>query len=458
MSSEPIPSSVLKYMTSQGIHYQPRPLPRFERPETVEVAILEDEEGRLQIFFPSNCILDLTKVKAHLGRDMHALPQEKLRELKTRQGLETLPALDGLLKLETVIDKRLMEMPHLNLYSGHPDFLITLNDPSLLTQQQPQVVDVCEAIPFNDIDYELALFDHDQQQINNAVSNFTALRIRQRLEETLEIPPLPETAQAIIKLRVDPNADIHKLSRLVEKDPSLAAQVVSWASSSYYAAPGSVKSVQDAIIRVLGYDLVMNLSLGLALGRTLDVPSECAEGVTPYWSQAVYTAATIGSLLNLIPREFRPGFGLAYLGGLLHNFGYLVLAHAFPPHFKQVCKHLEANPHLANHHVEKHILGITREQIGASLMKSWNLPDEVCVALRYLHEPHYLGPHSDYAQLVYLSLRLLWKNQLVSGPLEPLDESVIAALNINADEIPEAMQHIIDSRDELDAIARGLQS
>ena len=38
-----------------------------------------------------------------------------------------------------------------------------------------------------------------------------------------------------------------------------------------------------------------------------------------------------------------------------------------PPHFSLICRHLEANPHLSHSHVEQHLLGITREQIGAWL-------------------------------------------------------------------------------------------
>ena len=35
----------------------------------------------------------------------------------------------------------------------------------------------------------------DIQEITKAIADFTQLRIKQRLEETLEIPPLPETAR-----------------------------------------------------------------------------------------------------------------------------------------------------------------------------------------------------------------------------------------------------------------------
>ena len=108
-----------------------------------------------------------------------------------------------------------------------------------------------------------------------------ARRIQQRLEATIEIPPLAETAQKIIKLRVDPNATIDDITGVVETDPALAAQVVSWAASPYYASPGKIRSVEDAIVRVLGFDLVINLALGLALGKTLSLPDAAGMQVAP---------------------------------------------------------------------------------------------------------------------------------------------------------------------------------
>src|SRR5690606_21803229 len=191
-----------------------------------------------------------------------------------------------------------------------------------------------------DISLPLAPLEADDQntsdidQILTAVRNFTQLRIKQRLEETLELPPLSDTAQRIIKLRVDPDADISDLAQIVETDPSLAAQVVSWAASPYYSAPGKIKSIHDAIVRVLGFDMVLNLALGLALGKTMSIPKNGPHGALPYWQQAVYMAATIEGLVTAIPRDQRPSFGMAYLCGLLHNFGYLILAEVFPPHFR----------------------------------------------------------------------------------------------------------------------------
>ena len=214
------------------------------------------------------------------------------------------------------------------------------------------------------------------------------------------------------------------MAEIIERDPSLAAQVVSWASSSFYNAPGKIKSVHDAIIRVLGFDMVMNLAMGLALGKTLKVPQDQPAGYAPYWQQAMWMALGTTSLISKVEPKHRPSFGLSYLSGLLHNFGYLVLAHIFPPHFKLMCRYIEANRHLDTAYIEHFLLGITREQIGGQLMSVWNMPDEVITALRYQKSPGSADGHAQYASLLQLTHHLLAAEGLLPGGPQEIDENL----------------------------------
>jgi len=68
--------------------------------------------------------------------------------------------------------------------------------------------------------------EEDAARIFYSLKAFTSIRIRQRLEDTLEIPTLAATARRIIELRVNPNAVVSELAEIVESDPSLAAEVV----------------------------------------------------------------------------------------------------------------------------------------------------------------------------------------------------------------------------------------
>jgi HD-like signal output (HDOD) protein len=199
--------------------------------------------------------------------------------------------------------------------------------------------------------------------------------------------------------------------------------------------------------------MVMNLAMGLALGKTLKVPDDQPKGYAPYWQQAMWMALCTTSILSKIEPKYRPSFGLSYLSGLLHNFGYLVLAHIFPPHFKLMCRYLEANRHLDSAYIEHFLLGITREQIGSQLMAVWNMPEEVISALRFQKHPTATEEHAEYACLLKLSQNLLVQAGIIQGVAEDLDEQIYSTLHITREQTEQAMQQLLESQEDVVAIA-----
>jgi len=251
------------------------------------------------------------------------------------------------------------------------------------------------------------------------------------------------TTQKILMLRSDPDADVHDLVEVVRLDPSLSAQVMSWAASPYYAAPGDVSSIEDAVVRVLGFELVVNMALGTAMGQMLTVPANGPRGGTPYWLQAVYCATLAEQLCKEIPTAQRPKPGLAYLSGLLHNFGYLLLAHLFPPQFALLARYIEANPHFNLEAIEQQVINVTREQIGGWLLSSWALPAEVCDAIRHQNELDYSGDNAAYARLLFVANRLLRQEGLSDGPLEPVSDELLAELGLSREAVEDVLKKLL---------------
>jgi HD-like signal output (HDOD) protein/prolyl-tRNA editing enzyme YbaK/EbsC (Cys-tRNA(Pro) deacylase) len=424
-------------------------------PSDAKSIIMQDSQGQVQVIYPSNSILDIDQLRQLTSRELKPSTLDITQSLCKKIQADHVPSIPQALGLDIIIDTALLDAPELSLDSGndHNVINIKINQfKKLLDNAFIERISVAESSlnhsTLDDID--------DIKDITAAVANFTQIRMKQRLEETLEFPPLPETAQRIIKLRVDPNADIQDLTNIVETDPSLAAQVVSWAASPYYAAPGKIKSVHDAIVRVLGFDLVLNLSLGLALGKTLNLPKDTAKGFTPYWQQAVYTAATVEALVSAIPPKDRPPMGMAYLSGLLHNFGYLILAEVFPPHFSSICRYQEANPYANHSHIERHLLGITREQLSAWLMRLWDMPEEVSTALRFQNEASYKNDDNAYANLLFVAQRLLRQHGYGDAPLEPIPESLFEQIKLDREKASEVVEKVLESSHALNTIASNM--
>ena len=410
----------------------------------VQAVLLHDAVGALMVLFPQSQLLDLNRLAELTGRKLTAVPTERLERMLGKHSLSLLPGLPALTSSPCLYEEGLLREPKLLINSGEPGLLLEVTSEAFKTMLTKASA-ATFGEPLSNITPNLDRPDDDRKEITLAVQAFTARRIQQRLEETIEIPPLAETAQKIIKLRVDPDATIDDITGVVETDPALAAQVVSWAASPYYASPGKIRSVEDAIVRVLGFDLVINLALGLALGKTLSLPKDHPQHTTPYWQQSIYTAAVIEGLTRAMPRAQRPEGGLTYLSGLLHNFGYLLLAHVFPPHFSLICRHLEVNPHLCHSYVEQHLLGISREQIGAWLMRYWDMPDELATALRFQHDPHYDGEYAAYPNLVCLAVRLLRSRSIGSGPDEEIPDALLDRVGLTREKADDVVSKVLEA-------------
>lgn len=461
-----VPTSVQSLLNKQNVHYQVAEVPVSEHERALwhdqhlrtmsaaKSVILQDTKGRVQVIYAADRLLDLKAVNRQLGRELHASSPADIQKFCSSHNLQSIPALPKLAGLLTLIDRSLVERNELLADSGDEKQLLKFSRDEF--RQMMDDATICDiAVPLEPLELE-DTSTSDTDQILGAVRNFTQLRVKQRLEETLELPPLSDTAQRIIKLRVNPNADISDLAQIVETDPSLAAQVVSWAASPYYSAPGKIKSIHDAIVRVLGFDMVLNLALGLSLGKAMTIPKDGPHGAQPYWHQAVYMAATIEGLVTAIPRDHRPSFGMAYLCGLLHNFGYLILGEVFPPYFQNYCELADTNPHVNHQAIERHLLGVTREQLAATLMSLWSMPEEVVVGLRHQNNPDYQGEYASYAKLIFVAQRLLQQHNIGRGPKLAIPPQVFEDLHLDPEKAYTTVANIIESSDDLKHIAHEL--
>ncbi len=420
--------------------------------------LLQAVDGfNLQAVYPAHCLLDLQKLNSG-GTDWRARSpdyrQTLLRDLK----LKSIPALPGILSMPLCVDLRFVDGDWVFIESGDPEKLIRFTRDEYLAliiaadaEQDEFTLPLAETRP--NLDYP----HRDETEIRSAVEAITQHRVRARLSESIEIAPLPLTSQRLLSLKSKQDVSGTELAQVIEMDPSLASQVISWANSPYYGAPGSIRSIQDAVIRVLGFDLTMNLALGLALSRQIRLPKDGVHGHRHFWRDALMRALLVEKLVKKMPPLARPYIGLAYLAGLLHNFGYLVLAEVFPPYFSLYCRNQEANPHVPSMYLERFLFGITREQIASYLFTTWGLPSEMCVAIRQQHNAHYTGEHFKYANLLYLAEQYLqpnWEQGLTRIPA-----AVYERLQLSPDDVLVIRQELeVLSNEQMEDLVRLLDT
>ncbi|TPE53451.1 HDOD domain-containing protein [Maribrevibacterium harenarium] len=398
----------------------------------VRVVHLADNTGKLQVLFPDTAMLDISALSRLTKRRFQPIASYNIEG-------------DPLLKPGTspsIIDKALAEAESLSLRGNSSQSYKRLSNSELLARFEGPLTRVeSVAIPVSQIAGPADDIAEDETQMLNALGKFQSIRLKQRLEETLEIPPLPASSHRIIQLCANPNAGTDELCEVISLDPSLSAQVISWASSPYYGVRDEIDSVEDAIIRVLGFDMVMNLALGLSMGGAFQPPEEGPRHYEDFWFGAVARAVLMESLVKAMPSKQRPRLGHAYLSGLLHNFGYLAIAVVLPPHFSILSRYIEANAHLDSSIIEMHTLHFTKEQLGSWLLRHWNLPESIYTGIRYSKTPTYRGPHQALAHLLYLSGQLMDEG--------PLDKEILAEVGLSETDAQNCRKRVLASSSEL---------
>jgi prolyl-tRNA editing enzyme YbaK/EbsC (Cys-tRNA(Pro) deacylase) len=288
--------------------------------------VCTDEQGDLLVVLQADMLLDTVKICKGLNRTLvFADPKNSSLQEYYNQKLATYPPLPYLLGVEVIFDSNIKDL----LSSNGQIYFSSGQDGILLRVSSKQFQELHEAVWSESIGVAINTIEDqkDQEPITKEKiaqiskigrkaeegKKFIVRRMRTRVKETFELPIMPPMADELLKLRVDPTANAKSLAKLVSKDPSLSAQLISWACSPYYGYPGKITSLDDAIIKVLGYDLVMNISLGIAIGQIMRIPNSGPLGLNAYWRQAIYAATLIENLINIIPVSLRPYRGLGYL-------------------------------------------------------------------------------------------------------------------------------------------------
>lgn len=103
-------------------------------------------------------------------------------------------------------------------------------------------------------------------------------------------------------------------------------------------------------------------------------------------------------------------------------------------------------------YVEKQVMNVTREQIGAWLLSDWGLPEVVVEAVRHHNNLSYDGIASHEAKLIYIVNRELRRQGLADGPIEDVADSLLQQLGLSRADVDEVVASVASNTGDLDAL------
>ncbi len=243
----------------------------------------------------------------------------------------------------------------------------------------------------------------------------------------ISLPPLPRRSQELLQMLSDPDLDMLRLTELVEQTPALAARILGVANSAFFATGNPVKSIPDAIIRLLGLDLVRHLGVSYVLSQPFDVAACRRFDPVRFWTGSMNLAVLAELLVTRLPLANAPETSEAYLAGLLHGLGLLALVHVAPDAMDGVLAVASARPEVGLNEIELALLGLDHAIAGAELASAWKLPESMAAAMGPISRCSRAGSHGILVNLISLCAEV---NRRVRNN-EPVDLTTGLAEQLN---------------------------
>jgi HD-like signal output (HDOD) protein/signal transduction histidine kinase len=233
-----------------------------------------------------------------------------------------------------------------------------------------------------------------------------------RIETSRSLPTLPHILLQLIDICNRQEKGIKELGRLINQDPSLSERVLRLVNSAHFSLKHKVTSIEQALL-LLGMDAVKNVAISSSIYQVFHRSRRrSAFDLKLFWWHSLSCAA----VARLLARKLQyPTPEEAFLSGLLHDIGKIVLWTNFEEEYERILK-TAGEDAAALLQAEKE-LGLTHAEVGAWLIGRWDLRSLMPDALQYHHDPVERIEHAfPLVQIVYAA------NQLCQVRSEDLDQ------------------------------------
>ena len=277
----------------------------------------------------------------------------------------------------------------------------------------------------------------------------TLSSVRLEIQKIDYLPPMPSIAQEIVIASSDDSSDMDDIAAIIKKDPALAAKIIGMANSAFFGFGRTVTTLEQAIINVLGLDLVKGFALSLAMSSVFD-PEKCNNfDIKRYWASAFLTAELATGFSSHVDSKQPLDPNQLYLYGLLHNIGILVLADRFPNIMSELFITALKDKEKRLIEYEKETVDFNHHEAGAWLAHKWKLPFEVIDVIEHHHDFDYTDRNTNLVLLIGLCSRIA-RQWLLNTNYDPMvEDALFKRLNLKTD----ALKSYLDKcRQKLDGI------
>ncbi len=267
-------------------------------------------------------------------------------------------------------------------------------------------------------------------------------------EDIGQLVSFPEVYLRLEELLNEPGCGTQQVAQVISQDPGMSLKVLRIANSPFFGLSREVDTVARAVT-VLGMSRVREAVLTSAAGKVLtEIPNDLIS-IEDFWHHSIHcglVARALASRSDLVTEDF------AFIAGLLHDIGQLVLFNRYPGEMRVAIDLIaDGDSELQMYSAEQKVLGTDHTAIGAALLHVWHLPERLKECIEFHHQPERALHFPLEAAVIHIANSLTHLAQSGSEDLAdapPVDAQIWRTLGLE----PDITASVIDeARDGLDA-------
>lgn len=263
--------------------------------------------------------------------------------------------------------------------------------------------------------------------------------LRAAIRNLDSLPAMPLIAQKLLAVQADTDEGQRQMLALIEQDAQILAKIIGLANSPMLGSTRKISSISEAAL-VLGFNRIKTVASGIAMMSVQAAANPNALNQHDLWMHNLGISFAMMAIAKAMPKKIRPQDDLIFLSGMLHDIGYIALAHLDPRRSNELHTYQAANPSRPVLDIEKSLLEICHDELGAELAKHWNLPPEIISVIRYHHTPDAEDAPKDQPliRMVYVAEIMLpsfGMGEHVDAGIRDYDWEALGIAPANAEEI-----------------------
>ena len=198
------------------------------------------------------------------------------------------------------------------------------------------------------------------------------------------LPSMPTICMEVMEEVRAKEASIQKVAEIIARDLGMAAKILQMVNSAFFGLCRRVTDIRDAVM-LLGLDAIQSLVLSVNVFASFNRDKLGFFDFEGLWAHSLASGGYAKQIMQAAGQP-RDVVNAAFMAGMLHDVGKLILAVTFGEAYKDLIQAAGENAPLEWER-EKEVFGASHAEIGAYLMGLWGLETALLAAIAFHHDP-----------------------------------------------------------------------